>query len=151
MLSRLRAGKAPDALAHRLAHLPILARSTDVVLIADSTGRTIADAATSFFAIGGRFGFGRLDAMLGEIVTGDYYESLALQKARDSLEGAHRDLARSLVTSGHGPADLSEWAAAASGRIAATIEQVEKILAEPRPSIAKATVAASLLSELARG
>jgi hypothetical protein len=38
----------------------------------------------------------------------------------------------------------------ANGRAAATLAQVEAILADRRPSIAKVTVAASLLSELAR-
>ena len=41
--------------------------------------------------------------------------------------------------------------ASLDGRAAITAEQVEKILADRRPSTAKATVAASLLSELARG
>ena len=95
--ARLKAGGVPDALAKRLAFLPVLARASDVVLIADRTGRSIAEAAASFFAIAGRFGFGRIDAMIEEIPAADYYESLALQKARDSLESAHRDLARSVL------------------------------------------------------
>jgi glutamate dehydrogenase len=130
--------------------LPILARSSDVVLIADRTGRSIRDAADSFFAIAGRFGFGRIDSMIEEIPTADYYESLALQKARDSLEAAHRELARSVLTNGAAPADVEGWEKSNGGRIAATAEQVEKILSDRRPSMAKAAVAASLLSELTR-
>ena len=84
-----------------------------MVLIADRTGRSIADAAASFFAIAGRFGFGRIDAMIEEIPTADYYESLALQKARDSLEAAHRDLARSVLTNGGAPGDVAAWEAGA--------------------------------------
>jgi glutamate dehydrogenase len=147
---RLKAGRVAPELASRLAHLPTLARASDVVLIADRTGRGIAEAARAYFTISERFGFGRIDQMTEEIPTGDYYESLALQKARDSLEAAHRDLARSLVTAGNGAAGVAGWEAAAGERIAATAEQVERIISDRRPSMAKVTVAASLLSELAR-
>ena len=148
--ARLKAGGVPENLAARIALLPLLARAADVVPIAERSGRGIPAAATAFFAIAGRFGFGRLDAMIDEIATGEYYESLALQKSRDSLEAAHRDLASSLLADGGGRADLRSWEGAAGGRIAATAEQVDKILADRKPSMAKVNVAASLLSELAR-
>jgi NAD-specific glutamate dehydrogenase len=47
--------------------------------------------------------------------------------------------------------DVAAWEAEAGARVPATAEQVEKILADRRPSMAKVTVAAGLLSELARG
>jgi glutamate dehydrogenase len=147
---RLKAGRVPEALAARLALLPILARASDVILIADRTGRSLADAAQSFFAISERFGFGHIDAMTQEVETSEYYEGLALQKARDSLEAAHRDLARSLISNG-GAIDVAAWESASGERITATAQQVGKILSDRRPSMAKVTVAASLLSELARG
>jgi glutamate dehydrogenase len=144
---RLRIGGVPAELAGRLAHLPHLARATDVVLIAAGTNQTISDAAKAFFEVARRFGFGRIDAMIGEIDTGDYYEGLALQKARDSLETTQRELARRLFAA-TGPAHPGSEGP--DGRAAATLQQVEAILCDRRPSIAKVTVAASLLSELAR-
>jgi glutamate dehydrogenase len=151
---RLKAGRVPEELAARLALLPTLARASDVILIADRAGRSLTEAAQSFFAISDRFGFGRIDAMTLEVETGDYYEGLALQKARDSLESAHRDLARSLVSAnGNGGGegiDVAAWEAASGEKITATAQQVEKIISDRRPSMAKVTVAASLLSELAR-
>jgi glutamate dehydrogenase len=147
---RLKTGRVPEVLAARLALLPNLARASDVVLIADRTGRSLADAAQSFFAISERFGFGYIDAMTHEVETNEYYEGLALQKARDSLETAHRDLASSLIANG-GAIDVAAWEAASGERITATALQVERILSDRRPSMAKVSVAASLLSELARG
>jgi glutamate dehydrogenase len=147
---RLTEGRVPEALAARLALLPALAWASDVVLIADRTGRSLKEAAQSFFAISERFGFARIDAMTEEVESGGYYEGLALQKARDSLESAHRDLASSLIANGEA-IDVAAWEAAAGERITATAGQVEKILSDRRPSMAKVTVAASLLSELARG
>ena len=148
---RLKAGRLPEALAGRIALLPTLAHSANVVLIADRAGQSLAASATAYFAVFNRFGFGRIDRMTEEIaVTGGYYEGLALQKARDSLEGAHRDLAQKVIANGNG-GDVSAWESTAGERVTATAEQVEKILSDRRPSMAKVTVAASLLSELARG
>lgn len=45
---------------------------------------------------------------------------------------------------------MAAWEAAAGKRLTATASQVEKILSDRRPSMAKVTVAASLLAELAR-
>ena len=150
LTSRYRGGGVPEELAGRIALLPTLARAGDVVLIAERCGRGLQEAAVSFFAVAERFGFGSIDGMIEEIATGDYYEGLALQKARDSLEAAHRDLARNLLTTCQDPADVAAWEARAGTRIGATAEQVDKILSDRRPSTAKVTVAASLLAELAR-
>jgi len=147
---RLRPGHVPEPLAGRLAMLPTLASAANVIPIADRTGRSLADAAKAYFAVSDRFGFGRIDQMTEEVATGDYYEGLALKKARDSLETAHRDLAQNVIANGAG-GDVAAWEVKAGERVTATAEQVEKILADRRPSMAKVTVAASLLSELARG
>jgi glutamate dehydrogenase len=147
---RLRAGRVPETLAARLAQLPTLAHAANVVLIADRAGQRIDAAAKAYFAVSDRFGFGRIDRMTGEIETADYYEGLALQKARDSLEVAHRDLAQKVIANGSG-GNVAAWESGAGERVTATAEQVEKIVSDRRPSMAKVTVAASLLSELARG
>jgi NAD-specific glutamate dehydrogenase len=73
-----------------------------------------------------------------------------LQKARDSLETAHRDLAQKVIANG-ADGKLGEWEKTAGARVSATADQVEKIISDRRPSMAKVTIAASLLSELARG
>jgi glutamate dehydrogenase len=146
---RLKPG-VPETLAARLAMLPALASAANVVPIADRTGRSLAEAAKAYFAVSDRFGFDRIDRMTEEVVTGDYYEGLALKKARDSLETAHRDLAQHVIANGSG-GDVAAWEANAGERVGATAEQVEKIFFDRRPSMAKIAVAASLLSELARG
>lgn len=147
---KLRPGHVPEPLAGQLAMLPTLASAANVIPVADRTGHSLADAAKAYFAVSNRFGFGRIDQMTEEVATGDYYEGLALKKARDSLETAHRDLAQNVIANG-ASGDVAAWEAKAGERVTATAEQVEKILADRRPSMAKVSVAASLLSELARG
>jgi glutamate dehydrogenase len=146
---RLKAGRVPEELAARLALLPMLARASNVILIADRAGKSIVEAARAYFAVSDRFGFGRIDQMTEEVATGDYYEGLALQKARDTLENAHRSLAQKVIANGGG-ADVGAWEAEGGERITATAEQVEKLVSDRRPSMAKVAIAASLLSELAR-
>jgi glutamate dehydrogenase len=140
----------PADMAARLALLPILARDSDIILIADRTGRSMAEAARSYYAVGERLGFARIDDMIEDIAAADYYEGLALQKARDGLEAAHQELARKLLVNGGGVGDTPAWDGVTAERIGSTALQVEKILADRKPSMAKAAVAASLLSELAR-
>ncbi len=147
---KLKPGHVPEDLAARLAMLPTLASAANIIPIADRSGRTLTEAAAAYFAISDRFGFGRIEQMTEEVPTGDYYEGLALKKARDSLETAHRDLAQNVIANGNG-GDVAAWEAEAGERVTTTAEQVEKILSDRRPSMAKVTVAASLLSELARG
>jgi glutamate dehydrogenase len=146
---RLKAGGVPHSLASRLALISTLARATNIIALAESSGRTIADAAKVYLAVAERFGFGRIDRMTEGVPATDYYEGLALEKARDALETAHRDLAQKVIASGNG-ADVSAWEAATGARVTATAEQVEKIVSDRRPSMAKVAIAAGLLSELAR-
>ena len=43
----------PDALARRIAALPALVAAPDIVMVADRTGRPIADVAATYFAAAG--------------------------------------------------------------------------------------------------
>ena len=88
----------------------MLASAANVVPIADRSGRSLAEAAKAYFAVSDRFGFGRIDQMTEEVATGGYYEGLALKKARDSLETAHRDLRASVIANGSG-GDVAAWEA----------------------------------------
>ena len=148
--ARLTGAGVPAELARRLALLPALAEATDVVLIADQSGRPLPQVARAFFSVGERFQFAGVEAMLDRVQPADHYEGVAVQKAREGLAGAHHDLVRALLGSGNGAVDLDTWQGGDGGRGAATAQQVSAILADGNPTSAKGTVAASLLSDLAR-
>jgi hypothetical protein len=144
--ARLKAARVPGKLASRLATLPrwrapATSSSLPTVPAAQSATRRRRSCDRRAVRLRPRGCDDRRDR------AGDYYESLALQKARDSLETAHRDLARNILTKGNGAAF---WEGAEGDRLAATASQVDQLLSDRRPSLAKVTVAASLLSELAR-
>ncbi|HEX2256263.1 MAG TPA: NAD-glutamate dehydrogenase, partial [Afifellaceae bacterium] len=146
---RLKGLGVPAELAARLARLPVLADASDVVLIADRTGRKLAEAARAYYAVAERFRFGHIEAMVRTVDAADYYEALALDKARDSLAVAHRQLSESVLAARRGAPDIKSWEKGFGREVAGTTAQIEAILSDGRPTTAKATVAASLLAELA--
>ncbi|WP_128290568.1 NAD-glutamate dehydrogenase [Afifella aestuarii] len=142
--------QVPDELAEELAILPELANAIDVALIAERCGRPIEAAAAAYFEVADRFCFSRLEAMILAVESPDYYENLATEKARDQLASAHRALALDVLSYADGGfPDVSAWEEEYGRNVSATASRVAAILADGRATTAKATVAASLLAELA--
>jgi glutamate dehydrogenase len=140
----------PDALARRIADLPVLAAAPDVVLIADRTQQPVAAIVATYFAAGAFF---RLDRVVGDarkIVVSDYFDRLALDRALDSIGDAERRLTAAMVQTGQsGAAAVEAWAkprAVEVERIRAAIGQI----AGSGLTLSKLSVAASLLGDLAR-
>ena len=65
------------------------------------------------------------------------------------MAAAHRQLSESVLAGRRGAPDLKSWEKGFGRQVAGTTEQLEAILSDGRPTTAKATVAASLLAELA--
>jgi glutamate dehydrogenase len=147
--TRFKAAKVPADLARDVAHLTTLARAADVVLAADRNKRKLADAARAYYGVTERFGFGRIDVLAKEVHATDYYDRLAVEKARDTLASAQRRLTEGVLTANKSKVDLGAWEDDNRTRIEGTTEKVDAILQDGRASTAKITVAASLLGELA--
>jgi len=147
--ARLCAGGVPRALASRIALLPMLAAGTDLILIAERTGRNLAAAATAYYKVAERFRIGRVIAMLDAIEPAEYYERLAVDKASDSLGLSQRQMAESVLAARKGAPDIAAWEGTKDGRVADLAERIDTLLADGRATIAKATVAAGLLAEMA--
>ncbi len=106
-----RAG-VPDDLARRLADLPLLAAAPDVVLVADRTGKPVAEVAATYFAAGAFFKLDRIVGAARGIQVADYFDRLALDRALDSIGAAERRLAAEMVANGHAGAEAVEtWVA----------------------------------------
>ena len=146
---RLSAGGVPAGLAERIAMLPALAGATDLVLVAEQAGRDLAETARAWFAVAERFALGEIDTMLRRIEPRDYYEGLAVDQAADTLAAAHRALAAERLLAAE--ADPAARDAEEGRRSAEAIRHLKGMMAEGRPSAAKATVIASLVAELAAG
>ncbi|MBL8573327.1 MAG: NAD-glutamate dehydrogenase [Hyphomicrobiaceae bacterium] len=144
--AELIAAGVPEPLARRLAFLPFEAAVPDIVLVAERTGKRVAEAAGAWFAMAERFRIGRLDAAARAIKLGDYYESLALDRARGILAEAHRGLAAEALGHLRGQ---DGWLADHARAVERTLAAVADITGSGALTVARFTVAAGLIEDLA--
>jgi glutamate dehydrogenase len=137
----------PEDLARRLCALPWLAQSTDIVLVADAARVPIADAALATFALRDAFALSDIAAAAKRIVVIDYYESLALDRALSDLAGTSRRIAVSALRQG----GVAAWTAKAGPALERTRASLVDIASAKGLTVAKLTVAAGLLADLATG
>lgn len=140
----------PRTLAGRLAMLPDLAAATDTVMIADKTGQPVLDIARTHFAIEALFQLGALAASARDIVTRDYFDRLALDRAAETVFAAHRKLTAEVVAGGgSGPEAVRRWSEKRGGELARIRAAVDGIISSGL-TVSKFTVAASMLGDLSR-
>jgi glutamate dehydrogenase len=147
---KLVAGGVPEELAGRLASLPDLAAAPDIVLVADRTGKPVADVAATYFAAGVFLRLDRITAAASSIAVTDYFDRLALDQARDAIGDAERRLAAAMVTGDAvGAAAVEGWAAPRQGEVERIRLAIEEI-AGSGLTLSKLAVAARLLGDLAK-
>ena len=108
-----------EEIAVNMSNLGPLTAAPDIVLVAGRTGRSIGDVAATYFAAGSFFGLDRIVAAAGNIPIADYFDRLALDRARDSIGDAERRLTAAMIGDGEGGAAAVErWVASrkAAGR-----------------------------------
>jgi glutamate dehydrogenase len=144
------AAGVPEDLAGEIAALGTVVLVPDIMQIAEHTGEPLARAAETYFEVSQRFRVGRLLVSGSRIVTGDHYESLALARSLDRIATARRDIVISALNA-H-PKDrqpLSSWHASDRIRINRIAEELASLSESGEANLARITVAAGLLSDLA--
>ena len=140
----------PDALARRIANLPLLNAAPDIVQVADRAKKNVADVTATYFATEAFFQLDRVASAVPGIVVSDYFDRLALDRAVDSIGDAERRLTAAMVGTGaSGTEAVQAWVKpreAEVERIRAAIHE----LAGSGLTLSKLSVAASLLGDLAR-
>jgi glutamate dehydrogenase len=140
----------PDALAGRLADLRALTAAPDIVLVADRTGQPIGDVEATYFAVGAFFRLDRIAGAAGAIPIADYFDRLALDRARDSIGDAERRLAAAMVGNGAvGAAAVEAWVALRKSEVERIRMAIHEI-ANSGLTLSKLSVAASLLGDLVK-
>jgi glutamate dehydrogenase len=141
----------PADLATRLAALQDLVAAPDIVIVAQRTGRPIAEIAATHFAIEALFQLGSVAGKAREIAVSDYFDRLALDRAIDGVASAHRKLTAEVAGRGEsGPEGVASWSASRGSEVSRIRTAVDSIFASGL-TLSKLTVAASLLGDLARG
>ncbi|MBI5263640.1 MAG: NAD-glutamate dehydrogenase [Bradyrhizobium sp.] len=140
----------PAGLAGELADLDALVSAPDIVTVAERTGRTIGDAATTFFAAEAHFRLDRLIAATRSVPANDNYERLAIDRAVDQIAAVERSLAADMLATGQcGQQAAASWLSAhpEATRIRRSVEEI----AASGLTLAKLTVAANLLGDMVKG
>jgi glutamate dehydrogenase len=150
----LKTAGVPDSLAARLADLRALTSAPDIVLVAERTGKPIADVAATYFAAGAFF---HLDSIVGAanaILIADYFDRLALDRSRDAIGDAERRLAAAMVsnmvgTGASGTDAVEAWVAPRKAEVERIRGAIHEI-ANSGLTLSKLSVAASLLGDLVK-
>ena len=139
----------PETLALRIASLRALNVAPDIVLVADRTKRSMADVARTFLAVVRYFRLERIANAARDIKATDYFDRLALDRARDSLGQAARQLTAEMLAGGpSGTEAVEAWVTPRASEVERIRTSMHEI-ADTGLSLSKLAVAASLLGDLA--
>ena len=142
------AAGVPDDLAVRLARLPVFAALPDAILVAERTGAAVEDAARVHFAAAERLRIVALETAARRVAVKDYYDGLALDRARGMLANAHRAIdAHALKTDG----GLEAWLVGLGRAPEAALAQIDEIIGTGGLTVSRFAVAAGLIADLANG
>jgi glutamate dehydrogenase len=140
----------PEELAIRIANLGPLSAAPDIILVADRTGKPVREVAATYFATGAFFNLDRIASAAGKIPIADYFDRLALDRARDSIGDAERRLTAAMVGNGAAGAGAVEaWVAPRKGEVERIRGAIHEI-ANSGLTLSKLAVAASLLGDLVK-
>jgi glutamate dehydrogenase len=148
----LEAEGVPHELARRFAELPSMALASDVVLVATRTRQPVLDAARAFFGVLATFGLAPILERTGELHLPDRFDRMALDRGLANMMRAQRDLTADVLAGEAAgvPQRLAAWRQARGPAIERTAHAVAE-LTEGEVTVSRLTVAAGLLSDLARG
>jgi glutamate dehydrogenase len=140
----------PADLAGQIADLRVLAAAPDIVLVADRTGKPVGEVAATYFAAGAFFRLDRIAAAAENIPITDYFDRLALDRARDSIGDAERRLAAAMTGNAiAGAGAVEAWVAPRRAEVERIRLAVQEI-ASSGLTLSKLSVAASLLGDLVK-
>jgi glutamate dehydrogenase len=140
----------PENLAAEVAALSTLVLVPEIMQIAERTEDTLSRAAESYFTVSQTFRVGRLLSSGSRIITGDHYESLALARSLDQIAGARRDIVIAALSNHRKDKQpILAWHAEDRIRINRIAEELSGLSEGGDPNLARITVAAGLLTDLA--
>ena len=130
----------------------MLTLASDVVLVAERDGASVAEAAEAYFEIISLFSLGRITEQGGNISLSDRFDRMALDRALSNLMRAVRELTGAVLASGTGAvsARLQTWHQARAREIDRIAAMVADLI-EGELTVSRLSVAAGLLSDLLKG
>jgi glutamate dehydrogenase len=146
----LKKAGVPTELAQRIGDLRALGAATDIVLIASPTRRSVVDVAATYFAASAFFRLQDVAAAAREVRLTDYYDRLAFDRALAQIGEALRALTARMVDAGTpGREAVERWAEGRGQDVERTRLALHEVVSSGL-TLSKLTVAANMLSDLAR-
>lgn len=144
-------GGVLEKLAERVASLPALAAAPDIQLVAEAAGCPLARAGGVFFAAAEYFQTSRIEALARSLTVTDYYDGLAPDRALATIGDAHRRITVATLRAGGRDAAPLDRGLERHRAMADRVLAADAAMNDGGPVTAsRATVAASLLADLAR-
>ncbi|MAS04494.1 MAG: NAD-glutamate dehydrogenase [Ahrensia sp.] len=141
-----------DAVAKRIALMPILAMTPDILSVSKATGRSVLDSAEAMFAVTEMFRIGRLERLAYDLSTEDYFDGLAQNRALDNIYAARIAITNAALAAAGAKKSArdaaAEWHDANELRIARVQDRIGDMTTSGGLTVSRLTVAAGLLADL---
>lgn len=135
----------PEDLSARIASMAVYSILPDMILVRDASCLETEEVAKTYFELGAIFGLGRLDAAARDLQVTDYYDALALDRARQSLASVRRRLTIDILQHEGG---LDAWKAERASKIHRVAHAMGDIIDGGALTVSKLSVAGGLLDDL---
>ncbi|MDZ4792607.1 MAG: NAD-glutamate dehydrogenase [Hyphomicrobiales bacterium] len=139
---------ASEALAGKLAKLPDLAKSLEIVLTAQTLGQDEAAVGRAFSETESYFRLDELRARSVALGQGDHFDRLAVNGTLEALAGVQRAIVTNAIRANSGVASFAAWLEANASKVARVRKNISETLDAGELTLAKLTVAASHLRDL---
>ena len=140
---------APEALAERIALLPVSELIPDIAMVASQANSGLVEAAKAFFAITDAFRVGRISDAARSITPADYYDGLALSRATETMGAARRGMAVAALTSHAKASDpAAAWLEAGGDRVVRARDRLQALTEGADMTVSRLTVAVGLMADL---
>ncbi len=141
----------PPALAEEIAALAVLTFVPEIIQIAADTGVTLARTAQSYFGVTQNLRIARLLAAAERVSATEQYEAMALSRSINDISTARKDITIAVLTNKKDERNpVGAWQDSDLSRISRVTDQLTQLTEKGETTLAKITVAAGLLSDLAQ-
>ena len=140
------ASAVPAALAKHIAQLAMMAPATDIILVADATGRPVDAIAKAYFSLGEMLHIDQLIEEAQAVPVSGYYDRLALNRTIGAITSAQRQLtANAFAGKAKG---LETWMKNRGPQVERAGSAVDELVASGAMTLSKLSVASGFLSDL---
>ncbi|MCY1493090.1 Bacterial NAD-glutamate dehydrogenase [compost metagenome] len=145
-------GGVPAKLAEEISELALMTLVPEIMQIAAETGETLSRTAQGYFAVTDTLRINRLLAASDRVPATEQFEAMALSRAVSDIAAARRDItAAALREQKKDRNPVAAWEESERVRVAQATGQLRLLTEKGETTLAKITVAAGLLNDLARG